>query len=83
MDRLTDKQIEKLTNYRAFKANFPGYEVLTHKPYKGKRYFYIVPVGAADPWTDYRYNADNLEHINGYLYGAVQAACGQLRKGAL
>lgn len=34
---------------------------------------------AEDPWHDHRYTADNLEHINGYLYWAVQAACGQLR----
>ena len=80
MERLTEKQAERLPNFRAFAVNFPGYEVLTHKAYKGKRYFYIVPIEAADPWHEYIYTADNLEHINGYLYGAVQAACGQLRR---
>ena len=80
MDKLTDRQIEKLTNIKAFEVHFPGYEVRTFKPYKGKRFFYIVPIEAADPWHEYIYNADNLEHINGYLYGAVQAACGQLRR---
>lgn len=80
MDKLTDRQIEKLTNLPAFVANFPGYEVRTFKPYKGTRHFYIVPIEAEDPWHDYRYFSDSLDHINGYLYGAVQAACGQLRR---
>ena len=80
MDKLTLKQIEKLTNLKAFNVWFPGYEVMTYKPYGGKRRFYIVPIESPDPWNDYRYNADNLEHINGYLYGAVQAAAGQLIK---
>ena len=81
MEKLTAKQLEKIPNFRAFAVHFPGYEVLTFKPYSGKRYFYIVPVGSSDPFHAYIYNADNLEHINGYLYGAVQAVCGQLVKG--
>ena len=80
MNELTEKQKAALTNLPAFVANFPGYEVRTHKPYKGKRFFYVVPVDSLEPFTAYIYNADNLEHINGYLYGAVQAACGQLRR---
>lgn len=80
MQTLTEKQEAQLTNLAAFKADFPGYEVLTFKAYKGKRFFYIVPIEAEDPWHDHRYTADNLEHINGYLYWAVQAACGQLRR---
>lgn len=80
MQALTEKQAAQLSNFAAFAVNFPGYEVLTFKAYKGPRYFYIVPVDSSDPWHDYRYTADNLEHINGYLYGAVQAACGQLRR---
>lgn len=80
MQTLTEKQAAQLSNFAAFAVHFPGYEVLTFKAYKGKRFFYIVPIETADPWSSYIYNADNLEHINGYLYGAVQAACGQLRR---
>lgn len=81
MDKLTLKQIEKLTNLKAFNVWFSGYEVMTYKPYGGKRMFYIVPIESRDPWNEYKYHSDNLEHINGYLYGAVQAAAGQLIKG--
>lgn len=81
MDKLTDKMIEKLTNLKAFCVWFPGYEVMTFKPYKGKRMFYIVPIESRDPWNEYKYHSDSLEHINGYLYGAVQAVAGQLIKG--
>lgn len=81
MDKLTLKQIDKLTNLKAFNVWFPGYEVMTYKPYKGKRMFYIVPIESRDPWNEYKYHSDSLEHINGYLYGAVQAVAGQLIKG--
>ena len=81
MDKLTNKMIEQLTNLKAFCVWFPGYEVMTYKAYKGKRMFYIVPIESRDPWNEYKYHSDSLEHINGYLYGAVQAAAGQLIKG--
>lgn len=78
MNKLTDKMIEKLPNMSAFNINFPDYEVLTYKPYYGKRMFYIVPIESRDPWHEYIYHADNLNEINGYLYGAVQVACKRL-----
>ena len=78
MQALTEKQAAKIAdNKRAFDHNFPGYVVLTSKVYKGPRWFYVVPEDKADdPGNDdIIYYTDSIDNMNGWLYGAVQAAC--------
>lgn len=75
MQELTQRQLDRIPNIKAFSVHFPGYTVKTYKAIKGKRYFYIVPIESADPFRDYIQISDNLDYINGWLYGAVQAVC--------
>lgn len=80
MQELTQKQLERIPNLRAFAVHFPGYTVKTYKTYQGKRFFYVLPIESEDPFHDYVQVSDDLSYINGWLYGAVQAVC-ILRRG--
>ena len=69
---LTRKQMERLPNWKPFSINYPGYELVTFKAEGARRWFYVAPIEATDA-HDYVYSTDNIDNLNGWLYGAVQA----------
>lgn len=58
-------------NLDAFTANFGAPRIEKH----GGRFFVFT-----DDSHDWIQECPNLDYLNGWLYGAVQAACGQVRR---
>jgi hypothetical protein len=78
LNRLTEQQREKLSdNYRAYVHNFEKPIIVTEDYGKG---FYVFRNAEdwknGNSWVQYCYNID---YLNGWLYGAVQAKCKQLK----
>ncbi len=72
MSALTKRQKEIIQdNLRAYIANF-GY-IRIEQSFG----FYVYTSENSDSWTQYCYNID---YLNGWLYGAVQAANGIMKK---
>lgn len=71
---MSSNVVESFSNYQAFRFHFGELEIkkvgkdeyLAHRPGKYA-------------WTDY-IQRGTKEYINGWLYGAVQTACGQIHK---
>jgi hypothetical protein len=69
MDNLTNKQREIIAdNLNAFVANFGEPRIERQKPFPG---FYVYWPVDSESYVQYAYNID---YLNGWLYGAVQAA---------
>ena len=71
-DKVSSKHMERLTNWKPFSINYPDYELGTYKASGARRWFYVMPIDAKD-CHDYVYSTDNIDNLNGWLYGAVQA----------
>lgn len=74
---MTKKQKEIIEdNLKAYIANF-GYIVI-EKEECGKGFYVFTDEErkASGSWTQYCYNID---YLNGWLYGAVQAACNVIK----
>lgn len=65
---------EKFGNYPAFRFHFG--ELVIEKVGKDD---YIAHRPGSDAWEDW-IQRGTKEYINGWLYGAVQTACGQIHK---
>lgn len=65
---------EKFSNYPAFRFHFG--EMVIEKAGKDD---YIAHRPGSDAWEDW-IQRGTKEYINGWLYGAVQTACGQIHK---
>lgn len=79
MNELTKRQREAIAdNYRAYVYNFEEPVIVSEDYGKG---FYVFrnrdDHAQGRSWVQY---CHNLDYLNGWLYGAVQAACGQLRR---
>lgn len=75
---MTRKQIEIIAdNLRAYKANF-DYIAIEKEDY-GKGFYVYTSAERKEQgsWTQYCYNID---YLNGWLYGCVQAANGMCGK---
>ena len=75
---MTKKQKEIIAdNLRAYKNNF-GYIKIVKEDY-GKGFYVFTSEERAEQgsWTQYCYNID---YLNGWLYGCVQAANGIMKK---
>lgn len=59
---------EDFKNYKAFIANFKPVKIM-----KQNNHFFVYTEDSKDD-NDYKYNADSKDNIEGWLYGAVQAA---------
>lgn len=80
MENLKQREQEILAdNYRAYVHNFERPVIIKEDYGKG---FYVYrneqEYNDGGSWVQFCYNID---YLNGWLYGAVQAVCGQLRKG--
>ena len=71
MKALTAKQKDVIrTNLNAYIANF-GFIEIVRDDYSKGFYIYTSEQGVKDnSWTHY---ASNIDYLNGWLYGAVQA----------
>lgn len=68
MKTFTTRQQEIIKdNLNAFKANCKSFRI--EKDDYGKGFYVFVPA-TSDSWVQYCYNID---YLNGWLYGAVQA----------
>lgn len=65
---------EKFSNYQAFRFHFG--ELVIEKVGKND---YVARRPWTDAWADWLQRGTK-EYINGWLYGAVQTACGQINK---
>ena len=77
MTTLTVKQMEIIAdNLRAYKCNF-GYIAIEKAEY-GKGFYVFTDEERKEhgSWTQYCYNID---YLNGWLYGAVQAVSGIMK----
>lgn len=66
---------EKFSNYPAFANHFEAVDIFQ----MGKDLFLICREGESDPENAY-IQMGTRDYVNGWLYGAVQAACGQARR---
>ena len=74
---MTNRQIEIIKdNLNAYKANF-GY-ISIEKEISGKG-FYIFTDEAKKASGDYTQYCYNIDYLNGWLYGAVQAVNGIMK----
>ncbi len=72
---LTKKQKELISdNLRAYMTNF-GYIRIEREDY-GKGFYVYTENSDNASWTQYCYNID---YLNGWLYGAVQAICKRMK----
>lgn len=70
MKELTIKETEKINkNLKAFNANFEEIKIL--KFYKN--YYIFIAKNINSQYSNYIQTTANIEYINGWLYGAVQA----------
>ena len=79
---MTNKQKEAIRdNLRAYCANFEP-PVIVDADYGGGFYVFRNEEEHKNDgsWVHFCYNID---YLNGWLYGAVQAACGQIRRKAI
>lgn len=60
-------------NYKAFEANFKPIKIM-----KRDNHFFVYTEESKDD-NDYKYYTDSKDHIEGWLYGAVQAANGVIK----
>lgn len=75
---LTNKQTEKIQdNLRAYKANFE-YIKIERADYGNGFYVFTTSEKAEQgSWTQY---CENIDYLNGWLYGCVQAVNGMCGK---
>lgn len=66
---------EKFSNYPAFANHFEAVDIFQ----MGKDLFLICREGESDPENAY-IQMGTRDYVNGWLYGAVQATCGQARR---
>lgn len=76
---MNNKQLEQINdNLRAYKCNFEIPMIIPEDYGKG---FYVYrnknEFKNGDSYVQY---CNNIDYLNGWLYGAVQAKCGQIRK---
>ena len=72
---MTNKQKEKIKdNLNAYKANFGYIEIV--KVGKGFYIYTSKESRASGCWTQF---CENLDYLNGWLYGAVQAVNGIMK----
>ena len=72
---MTNKQKEKIKdNLNAYKANFGYIEIV--KVGKGFYIYTSKESRASGCWTQF---CENIDYVNGWLYGAVQAANGIIK----
>ena len=64
---------DKLKNLEAFKFHFKEIEIY-RAVYSGK-YRYFVFQNPNEEKNNWKYVAENIYELNGWLYGAVQAVC--------
>lgn len=64
---------KKFKNYTAFSCHFQPVTIL-----KTGKDHYTAYYGGAEPENQIQHGS--REYIEGWLYGAVQVACGQIRK---
>lgn len=64
---------KQFSNYPAFAYHFEPVSIV-----KAGRDDYVVYYGGFDP--ENQIQRGSKEYINGWLYGAVQTICGQIRK---
>lgn len=64
---------ERFRNYRAFECHFKPVTIL-----KTGKDDYTAYYGGMEP--EHQIQRGSREYIEGWLYGAVQVACGQIRK---
>ena len=77
MEDITKKQMEVINdNLRAYKNNFGYIEIVKEDYGKGFYVFTNQERKEQGSWTQYCYNIDSL---NGWLYGAVQAINGIMK----
>lgn len=79
MKGLTERQREKIAdNLRAYVHNFETTAIVREDFGPG---FYVYrnedDAKSGSNWVQFCYNID---YLNGWLYGAVQAICGQIKK---
>jgi len=75
--KITVKEVEQLKmNLDAFKFQF-GFEPVISK-YNREFYVYLTEEREAE--DDYIQRCKNIDYLNGWLYGAVQTICGQIKK---
>lgn len=66
---------EEFSNYSSFALHYEPVDILQ----VAQNLFWICPEGAANPESAY-IQGGSKEYVNGWLYGAVQAACGQVQR---
>ena len=72
---MTNKQKEKIKdNLNAYKANFGYIEIV--KVGKGFYIYTSKESRASGCWTQF---CENIDYVNGWLYGAVQAINGSMK----
>lgn len=77
MKDMTKRQIEIISdNLKAYKANFGYIEIVKDDYGKGIYVFTSEERKESGSWTQYCYNID---YLNGWLYGAVQAINGIMK----
>lgn len=77
MEDITKKQMEVINdNLRAYKNNFGYIEIVKEDYGKGFYVFTNQERKEQGSWTQYCYNID---YLNGWLYGAVQAINGIMK----
>ena len=71
---MTKNQEEKIRdNLLAYLANFPSIRIVG-SDYGGG--FYVYSPGDSDTWVQY---CENINYLNGWLYGMVQAINGRVK----
>ena len=77
MKELNTREQEKIErNLKAFKFNFTD-EIKILKI--NKHYYIFKSEEINEHYSNYIYNSNSIENINGWLYGAVQAKCGMMK----
>ena len=71
MKKLSDKQLSQLTNIKPFNANFKPLYFLYNSNDKKVYVYTEEPNSQSSNYVQF----GNIEYINGWLYGAVQAKC--------
>ncbi len=77
MKELNEKEQQIIErNLKAFKFNFTD-EIKILK--FNKHYFIFKAEEVDEQYSNYIYNSNNIENINGWLYGAVQVNCKMIK----
>lgn len=76
-EMMVEYGIDSMT-INAFEKHFPDYEIRTFKPAYANRKYYLKDK-SYDDLQDYICVFDNMDGIEGFMYGAIKAATGMLK----